>query len=266
MINLIKTIIQARLGSTRLQGKVLKKVLGKPLLQHMVERLKYSEYANDVVIATTIKKTDDPIVALASELQLSTFRGSEDDVLDRYYKAAKKYNAELIVRLTSDCPLIDPQVTDRVIKYYLDNHDKFDYVSNNHPPTFPDGLDTEVFPFHALEKAWKEAKKPYEREHVTPYIWDNPHLFQIGNVLNDKELNLVERWTLDYEEDFQFIKAIYENLYQEGKIFYMKDILKLLSEKPEIQNLNKKHLGDNWWRKHWDELKTTGNLRTRGKK
>jgi len=263
---IIKTIIQARLGSTRFKGKILKEVLGKPLLQHMIERLQHSQYASDIIIATTIEKRDNPIENLSSSLKIPCFAGSENDVLDRYYKAAKKYETDVVVRLTSDCPLIDPEITDRVIQFYLDNKEKYDFVSNMHPPTFPDGLDTEVIPFYALEKSWNEAHKIYEREHVSPYIWDNPHIFRLGNVFNNQELHLKQRWTIDYEEDFQFIKAIYENLYQEGEIFYMKDILKLLSEKKEIHNLNKKYLGDNWWKKHWSELKTTHNLRTRGKK
>ena len=252
---MIKIIIQARLGSTRLPNKVLKKVLGRPLLKHMIERLQFSNYAQDIIIATTTNTTDDPIVTLMKKLNIPFYRGDENDVLDRYYQAAKKYNAEVVVRLTSDCPLIDPKITDGIIKYYLDNKEKFDFVSNMHPPTFPDGLDTEVFSFKVLEKSWKEAKKPYEREHVTPYMWDNSSIFKIGNVENDKELHYKQRWTLDYEEDYYFIKAIYENLYQEGEIFYMDDILQLLSDKPEIKKINEKHIGVNWWSKHLDEIK-----------
>jgi spore coat polysaccharide biosynthesis protein SpsF len=252
----IKVIIQARLDSTRLHGKILKKVLGKPLLEHMIDRLQFSKYATDILIATTMKKIDDAIIDLAEKLHLSVYRGSENDVLDRYYKAAKTCNAQIIVRLTSDCPLIDPKVTDRVIKFYLDNADKFDFVSNICPPSFPDGLDVEVFPFHVLEKAWREATNSYEREHVTPYIWDNPSLFRVGNVRHEKELHYVERWTLDYEEDFCFIKEVYENLYREGEIFYMEDVLKLLSNKPYIKNINKKYLGVNWRSKYVDDLKT----------
>ena len=136
--HMIKTIIQVRLGSTRLPGKVLKEVCGKPLLQHIIERLDYSKYANDIIIATTTKTIDDKIVELAKHLGISVFRGSESDVLDRYFKAAKEYNADVIVRITSDCPLIDPKTTDRVIKYYTDNEEKFDFVSNVHERSFPD--------------------------------------------------------------------------------------------------------------------------------
>ena len=252
MMNLI---IQARTGSTRLPNKVMKNVCGRPLLQLMIERLQHSHYATNIIIATTTKSSDDTIVALMKTLNIPVFRGSETDVLDRYYQAAKKYEADIIVRLTSDCPLIDPKITDKVIKYYLDGKNKFDFVSNMHPPTFPDGLDTEIFSFHTLEKAWKEAKKPYEREHVTPYMWDNPDIFYVGNVRNDQELHFIERWTLDYEEDFYFIKAVYEHLYREGEFFYMEDILQLLSENPQIKQINKKHLGVNWWSEHLDEIK-----------
>jgi len=262
---LIKTIIQARTGSTRLKAKVLRPVLGKPLLQHMIERLSYSKYANDIVIATTKNKADDAIVKLSKDLRLPVYRGDEHDVLDRYYRAAKKYKADIIVRLTSDCPLIDPRVTDRVIKYYLENVDKYDFVSNMHPPTFPDGLDTEVFPFSTLEKAWRESKKLYEREHVTPYIWDNPDIFRIGNVYNDKNLYYVERWTLDYEEDYLFIKEIFEHLYSKDKVFYMEDIHRLLSEKPELININKKYIGTSWWLNNLESLKTKEQImRTKG--
>jgi len=259
--NLIKAVIQARMGSSRLRAKVLKEVAGKPLLQLMLERVQCCRLIEGIIIATTVREINDPIVDLTSKLNVEVFRGNEDDVLDRYYKAAKQFNIKTIVRLTSDCPLIDPQVTDRVVQYYLDNQDRFDYVSNMHPPTFPDGLDTEVIPFDILERAWKEAKKPHEREHVTPYIWDNPEVFRIGNVENNEELHLKERWTVDYEEDYLFVKQVYEHLYNAGRVFYMKDILELLDRQPEIRKINQKYMGMNWWANEWNNLKTKNTLR-----
>lgn len=157
---------------------------------------------------------------------------------------------------------------DRVVKYYLKNKDKFDFVSTNHPAIFPDGLDTEVFSFGALEKAWRNARKQYEREHVTPYIWDQREQFRVDNVENDEDLSLKERWTLDSEEDFQFIKTVYENLYKEGEIFFMEDVLRLLEEKPELREINKKYCGVTWYalQKHLDELKTVDKSKYRLKK
>ena len=260
---MVKTLIQARIGSTRLPGKCLKEVLGKPVLWLLCERLKFSKYIDEVIILTTEKEADDVIMDFCLKNEIRFFRGSESDVLDRYYQAAKKFNVDPIVRITSDCPLIDPQVSDSIIRYYLDESNKFDFVSNNHPPTFPDGLDTEVFSFNALEKAWMNARKPHEREHVTPYIWDQPEKFRIGNVEYKEDLSMKERWTLDYEEDYQFIKTVYENLYKEGEIFLMSDILQLLKEKPEIKKINERYAGVNWYRKNLNDLKTIDKSRTR---
>ncbi len=238
--------------------KVMMKISGKPVLWHLIQRLETSKLIDKIVVATTTNREDVPIVRLCEEIGVDVFLGSEEDVLDRYYRAAKKYHADVIVRITADCPLIDPKITARVIKHYLKNKDKLDYVSTNHPATFPDGLDVEVFSFNALEEAWKSGKKQYEREHVTPYIWDQPDKFRIGNVENDEDLSLKERWTLDYEQDFQFIKAIYDNLYNEGKVFFMDDVLRLLKEKPELRKINEKYRGFTWYnmQKHLDELKT----------
>jgi len=262
---MISAIIQARMGSSRLGGKVMMKVLDKPLLQHMIERLKYSQYIEEIIIATTTNERDGEIVNLCEKLNINFFCGSENDVLDRYYNTAKKNNVDIIVRMTSDCPLIDPEISDKVISYYIKNQDRFDYVSNMHPPTYPDGLDTEIFPFDVLEKTWDNAKQPHEREHVSPYIWDNPSTFRIGNVTHEKELHLQERWTLDYEKDYLFLKRVFEELYPTKKIFYMNDVLDLLNRKPEIRKINQDYAGMNWWANEWEKLKTTDTLRS-GKK
>jgi spore coat polysaccharide biosynthesis protein SpsF len=255
---MIVAIVQARMTSGRLPGKVLMKILGKPVLWHVVTRLSWSRLIEKVVVATTTNEKDIPLVKLCKEMLIDVFRGSEMDVLDRYYRAAKHYHATTVVRITADCPLIDPRIVDRIIRCYLEDKERFDFVSNNHPATFPDGLDTEVFSFEALEKAWKNAKKPYEREHVTPYIWDRPEKFKIGNVENNEDLSTTERWTLDYEEDLELIKAIYENLYAKGKMFHMEDVLKLFEQKPGLRDINKKYRGFSWYalQNHLDELKT----------
>jgi spore coat polysaccharide biosynthesis protein SpsF len=236
-------IIQARMSSTRLPGKVLKNIAGKPALWHVINRLKQATLVNAIVIATTVNPSDKPIVSFAQETGISSYTGSETDVLDRYYQAAKKQKADVIVRITSDCPLLDPEVVDNVISHYLKNN--FDYVSNtcvtsnaSCKATFPDGLDTEVFSFNALEKAWKNAKLASEREHVTPYIWKNTDLFKVGYLSYPVDLSEL-RLTLDYEQDLVFIDEIYKRLSNKGFNFGLKDILVLLDQHPELKDTNK---------------------------
>ena len=232
--------IQVRSGSTRLPNKAMKKICGKPMLLLMLERLSKSELLDEVIIATTENKNDNHIFELVKKQGYKVFRGSEFDCLDRHYQAVKNSNAKFICKITSDCPLIDPNIVDDVIKYFLENKNKFDYVSNVHPPTFPDGLDVEMFSISALEKAWKEARKNEEREHTTTYMWRNPSKFRIGSVVMPNGVNLFikERWTVDYPEDFEFVKEIFENLYDDGKIFHMSDILELLKKQVYIKKIN----------------------------
>jgi len=248
----VVAIIQARMGSTRLPGKVMMKIVGRPMLWHVINRLKHAKRLDDTVIATTTLNEDKTILKLASEMGVKGYAGSEDDVLDRYYQAAIRYKADVIVRITADCPLIDPTVIDRAIEFYL-NHD-FDYVGTGIKPTYPDGLDTEVLSFNALERAWKEASLASEVEHVTPYIKKNPQLFDIKNVENDKDLSYM-RWTVDEERDLKFVREIYKRLYIEGKIFYMDDILNLLKKFPEIMDINKSIMRDEGYLKSLREDK-----------
>ncbi len=237
--------IQVRMNSTRLPGKVLKKICNKPMLLLMLERLSKCELIDEIIIATTHNKRDDPIFELAKNHGYKVFRGDEHDCLDRHYQAVKNSNAQFICKITSDCPLIDPKIVDSVIRYFLENKNKFDYVSNVHPTTYPNGLDVEMFSNYALEKTWKEAKNKEEREHTTTYMWKNPSLFKIGSIIMPNKENLFtkERWTVDYPEDFEFIKAIYENLYDNGKVFLMNEILKFLSKREDIKKINQ-HLID----------------------
>lgn len=236
----IVVIIQARMGSTRLPGKVMKSILGKTILIHDLERIKRMKSINGIVVATTILDEDDIIVDAVKNYDktIGIYRGSPEDVLERYYEAAREFKADIIVRITSDCPLIDPAISDIVVETFLSN--KCDYCCNNMPRTYPHGLDTEIFSFEALEKAWKEAP-PFEKEHVTEYIINNPDKFKLINVKNGKDLNNL-RWTLDYPEDFIFIKEIYERLYSEDKIFDMDDILELLKKEPYLAEINKKYV------------------------
>lgn len=231
-------IIQARVGSTRLPKKVLREICGKTVLEHDVDRLKKVKNIDKIVIATTTEEKDIEIVSEAERLEINYFRGSEKDVLSRYYYAAKVYNADVVVRVTSDCPLLDPDVTEATIKYYLDNKEKYDYVSNTLERTFPRGLDTEVFSFEALEKAFNEATLDRDREHVTAYIYTNKERFSLAYYKSNTDYSIY-RWTLDTEEDFKLINIIYNELYEEEKVFKMNDILNLFSKRRELLEINR---------------------------
>jgi spore coat polysaccharide biosynthesis protein SpsF len=232
----IAAIVQARMGSTRLPGKTMADICGKPLLEHVIERVKHSKLISEIIVATTDKKKDDKIVELCKKLGIKCYKGSENNVLDRYYQCVKEFRADIIVRITADNPFVDPEVTDKIIKVFLGDGN-FDYVSNTVKPTYPEGINAEVFTFSALAKAWKEAKKPTDKEHVTPYMWNNPEVFKIQNIENDIDLSYM-RWTLDTKEDMNFIKEIYKRLYKPGKIFLMRDILDVLKKEPRLAEIN----------------------------
>ena len=228
-------IIQARMGSTRLPGKVLLKLEDKTVLEHVIDRVRSSKHVDDVVVATTISKEDLRIVELCANLGVSVYCGSEDDVLDRYYQVAKLFKADNIVRITSDCPVIDPKIIGTVISLHFKKN--VDYSSNVLKKTYPDGQDIEVFTFAALYEAWKNAKLASDREHVTPYIWKNPEIFRHANLEYIEDLSQ-KRWTLDNPEDYAFIKIIYKNLYNTHSLFDMESILNYIHEHPEIENIN----------------------------
>lgn len=233
----IVVIVQARTSSTRLPEKVLKDIAGKPMLGHVIQRLRKSQLIGEILIAVG-KRKNTPILKLTQKYGVKCFVGSEEDVLDRYYMAARKFKADIIVRITSDCPLIDPEVVDKVIKKYIENKERIDYTSNTLKRSYPRGLDTEVFSFKVLEKTWKEAKRPYQREHVTSYIYEHPEIFRIVNVENNEDLSDM-RWTVDKEKDLEFIREVYKRLYKGGKIFLMNDILRLLKKEPQLMEMNK---------------------------
>jgi spore coat polysaccharide biosynthesis protein SpsF len=235
----VKTVIivQARMTSTRLPGKVLKRVLGKPLLEYQIERIKRVKSADEIVVATTVNRADEEIVEFCDRLSLPFFRGEERDVLSRYHAAAKAFQADVVVRLTSDCPVIDPSVVERVLRHYFDHAMECDYVSNCLKRTYPRGMDTDVFPFRILEQAVLEAAGTGEREHVTPFIYRQAHRFRLSNVEYHEDCSR-HRWTVDTEEDFVLIRRIIESLYPRDPAFRMEDILALFERDPGLFHLN----------------------------
>ncbi|MET3698885.1 spore coat polysaccharide biosynthesis protein SpsF [Bacillus oleivorans] len=233
---MILAIIQARVSSSRLPGKVLKPIIGLPLILRQIERVKRSNYIDYLLVATSREPSDDPIEHLCKDNQILLFRGELDNVLDRFYHAALAFSPAHIVRLTGDCPLSDPELIDHMIEFHL--HGNFDYTSNTIEPTFPDGLDVEVFRFTCLQQAWKEAALPYQKEHVTPFIYELPDRFKLGSYKNLKDLSHL-RWTVDEPADFKLVKKIYEALYPVNPLFNTEDILVFLESHPDIQNLNK---------------------------
>jgi len=234
------------MSSTRLPGKVLKSILGRPMLERHLERLSRLTTVDNLVVATSAEPEDTPIVELCDHLDMDSFRGSLDDVLDRYYRAARQCGADTVVRLTGDCPLADPAVIDEGIRYFLNSG--YDYVSNCMKRTFPIGLDFEVFTVVSLQRAWREAILPSEREHVTPFIKNRPERFAIGHFTRDIDLSH-HRWTVDEPEDFDFVTAVYEALYPKNPHFTVSDILKLLEDNPELSAINRHIVHGDGYRK-----------------
>jgi len=233
----VVAIIQARVGSSRLPGKVLKDVCGKPMLWHMLNRLGFSKQISDIVLAIPNSKPNNRLEEFAKEFSIRCFRGSEEDVLARYYDAATEFGANVVVRLTSDCPLIDPRITDLVIAEHLAS--EVDYTSGGNKGGFPRGLDTEVFNFDALKRAYEEAKQDYEREHVTPYIYLHPEIFKLKSVEATEKLRRPAlRLTVDTEEDLKLIRGIFTRLYRDDQIFYAEDVINLLDKHPELVAIN----------------------------
>lgn len=232
----VVAIVQARMGSSRLPGKVMADLLGRPLLARVLERAQAIRSVDSVILATTRAARDRVLLELAKECDVIPFAGSEDDVLDRYYAAARAVSADIIIRLTADCPLLDPEVTGQVLERFLQGD--VDYASNNHPPTFPDGLDSEVFSFLALEEAWRRARLTSEREHVTPYIWKNPAKFRLSNIASPIDLSAM-RWTVDEPADLEFVRAVYAGLCRNNQVpFHVADVLALLAREPALGKLN----------------------------
>jgi spore coat polysaccharide biosynthesis protein SpsF len=239
---------------------------GEPLLRRMLERVSASSTPDLITVATTTDVADDPIRDLCQQMGIHCFSGHPTDLLDRHYRAAMHEKADIVAKIPSDCPLIDPSVLDRVLTCFLQNREIYDFVSNLHPATYPDGNDVEVLTLETLETAWKEAERPFEREHTTPFVWERPERFKIGNVAWESGLDysMSHRWTIDYPQDYELIKAVYDELWTEEKpIFTLQEILDLLKRRPEIAGLNARFAGENWYRHHLDELKTIASDQTK---
>ena len=234
---MITCIIQARMGSTRLPGKTMEKITkDERVIDFVVEQLKFSKIIEKIIVAIPDSIEDDVTYNHLLSKKIQTYRGSLKNVLDRYYQCAKNISSSVIVRVTADCPLIDPEIVDKVITKFIKN--KFDYVSNTHPRTFPYGTETEVFSFNALEKAWNETRNDFDREHVTPYFYKNPNKFSIGNVIQEKDQSNY-RWTIDYNEDLELVKYIANNIIK--KPILTSDIINLIIKNPNLLKINESH-------------------------
>jgi spore coat polysaccharide biosynthesis protein SpsF len=232
---MIAAIIQARTGSTRLPNKVFKQLCDKPLIWHVTNRLKYSKKIEAIILATTLNPNDDALEIWAIENNIQCYRGSEDNVLERYFRAAQNFKVDTIVRITADDPFKDPQIIDKVITLF--EEEKLDFAYNNNPPTFPEGLDTEVFSFEALERAYNDSVDSFEKEHVTQYFYRNPSLFSQTCLRNPTDLSYL-RWTIDTQKDWDMAEIVYNSLYLPNEIFNMSDILELIKRNPSIAEIN----------------------------
>jgi spore coat polysaccharide biosynthesis protein SpsF (cytidylyltransferase family) len=229
-------IIQARMSSIRLPHKVLLDLAGKSVLEHVISRVARANRVSDIVVATTINKEDLSIVKLCASLGYSVFCGSENDVLDRFYQVARLYEADQCVRITADCPMMDPSLIDQVLLLHQESGS--DYTANILEETFPDGEDIEVFTFEALKNAWENASLTSEREHVTSYIRKHPELFKLTNLRSPKN-HSEKRWTIDNAEDYEFLKHVFNELYHQNPFFGMTDVLTLLDLHPELERINR---------------------------
>ncbi len=228
-------IIQARMGSRRLPGKVLEDVGGRSMLARVVRRIRRARTLDEVIVATSSESRDDRIASECSALSVPVYRGSEDDVLDRYYRAADDCGAETIVRICADCPLIDPQVLDLVVSTLAER--RADYAANNLERTFPWGLDAEAMTFEALERAWLNASQPHEREHVTVYVRQHPQIFRLASVTSGTD-RADHRWTVDTAEDLAFVRVLYSRMGNDDG-FHWRDAAAVLAGEPELAEINR---------------------------
>jgi spore coat polysaccharide biosynthesis protein SpsF len=229
----VVAIIQARMGSTRLPGKVLKDLAGETVLARVVNRTRRATLLNEVLVATSTLSADDVIVKECEHLGVPVFRGDEADVLDRYYRAAQQFLADYVVRITADCPLIDWELIDATIRAALDQ--QADYATNSLVLTYPRGLDVEVFKADALRRAWSAAREEYQRSHVTPYLYENPQLFKVVSIVNQVDHSRY-RWTLDTSADLELIRSVYDRF--GNRDFRWTDTVALMEREPELADLN----------------------------
>jgi len=225
------------MGSTRLPGKVLKKAMGKTLIEWIYYRLSFCKEIDQIVLATSVNLENDPLEDHAKNINLAYLRSSEDDLITRYYDTAKFFEADAVVRICADCPLVDPEIVDRLVRAYKQKQEKVDFVCNNTPPTYPHGIDVEVIPTKTLARLDREVKNSLYREWLTMTIIENPDKYTIFNIENDENLRNI-RLTVDYKEDLELIEKIMEQLHKEGEIFYLKDILNLFKRDLSLKNIN----------------------------
>ncbi len=252
-------VIQARVGSTRLPGKVLMPLAGRPALERLIERVRAARALFELCVATTTEAADEPIRELCQRLSVNCLSGHPTDLLGRHVQAGRRAGADAIVKIPSDCPLIDPAAIERVLGAFDSARGGCDLATNLCPPSWPDGNDIEVIPRDVLERAFREARRPLEREHTTPFIWDQPDRFRILNVRWEagRDLSRSHRFTLDYAEDYAFISAVYDALHDDARpVFPLSSILGLLEQRPELLSLNARWAGNSWQRKHVGELRS----------
>jgi spore coat polysaccharide biosynthesis protein SpsF len=252
-------VIQARTGSTRLPGKVLLPLGGRSLLERMIERVRAARTEFELVVATTDEAADDPIAEVCRHAAVRCFRGHPTDLLDRHYQAARALGADAVAKIPSDCPLIDPAAIDRVLGHFLRNAQRFDFVSNLHPASWPDGNDVEVMPLGMLAEAWTHATRRYEREHTTPFIWDQPDRYRLGSVRWETGLDYSasHRFTIDYPEDYTLIRTLFDELWTPTRpVFSLADVLQLLRQEPDLLRVNDRWAGTSWLDQHRGELQT----------
>ena len=244
---MILAILQARMSSSRLPGKVLKPVLGEPMILRQIERIRQSRRIGRLVMATSTDPSDDVLVEVCEKQGVECARGCLEDVLDRFYQVARKTAPEHVVRLTGDCPLLDPDVMNDVIAFHLAG--QFDYTSNALDElTFPNGLDVEALRFRCLEQAWREARLPSEREHVTPYLYNHRDLFRMGDYRGERDLSHM-RWTVDEPEDLDFVQRVYQALYPANPRFRMREILALIEREPALARINSRFERDEGYKR-----------------
>lgn len=254
-------VVQARLGSRRLPGKVLMPLAGRPLLERLLERVRAARFPFELCVATSTAVEDEPIRRLCQRISVPVVSDHPTDLLQRHLAAGRAFGADVIAKIPSDCPLIDPAVVERVLGFYERRSNELDFVTNLHPPTWPDGNDVEVMPMWLLELAGVEATQQHEREHTTPFIWDRPERFRIGNVSwgEGRDLSKTHRFTIDYAEDYDFIARIYDELCTpERPVFGLSEILALLARKPELLRLNERWVGQSWHLSALGQLRSVG--------
>lgn len=247
-------VVQARMGSRRLPGKVLMPLAGRPLLERMLQRLHAARFPFQLCVATSNLVEDEPIRELCARIAVPVISDHPTDLLQRHLAAGRRFRADVVAKIPSDCPLIDPAVVDRVLGYFAAHEQTLDFVTNLHPLSWPDGNDVEVMPMRVLEVAASEAKQSFEREHTTPFIWERPERFRVANVAwgGGRDLSKTHRFTIDYPEDYQFISAVYDELCTaERPVFSLPDILALLTQRPELMRINERFTGQSW---HLTEL------------